>query len=55
MTDNITSKAVMALRRLFWKKFRGEITQPELEAEVNAIVGRQPELPIREFEEALCR
>ena len=32
---------VRRLRQLFWEKIRGEITQAELEREVEMIMGRQ--------------
>ena len=32
---------VRRLRQLFWEKFRGEITQAELEREVEMIMGKQ--------------
>ena len=32
---------ILAMRSLFWEKFRDEITQAELEREVEMIMGKQ--------------
>ena len=41
MKDKLTNEDVMEIRKLFWMKFRGEITLAEMQRRVDAISGKQ--------------
>jgi len=45
MKQKLPDDDIDRMRRLFWMKYRGEITQAELESRVSQIADRQMKLP----------
>lgn len=45
MKERMINEDIMQMRKLFWFKLEGEITQAELERRVDEIIGRQLKIP----------